>query len=76
MKHQLTMKDIRMKKEQRMTKNERGAAKTESEKQKAATEKQKVTVQVGNGKCGSETATKLEGPYGRVYEVCSWYREK
>ncbi len=44
------------------TKNERGAAKTESEKQKAATEKQKVTVQVGNGKCGSETATKLEGP--------------
>ena len=44
------------------TKNERGPAKTESEKQKAATEKQKVTVQVGNGKCGSETATKLEGP--------------
>ena len=44
------------------TKNERGAAKTESEKQKAATDKQKVTVQVGNGKCGSETATKLEAP--------------
>ena len=43
-------------------KNERGPAKMESEKQKIATEKQKVTVQVGNGKCGSETATKLEGP--------------
>ena len=43
-------------------KNERGPAKMESEKQKLATEKQKVTVQVGNGKCGSETATKLEGP--------------
>ena len=43
-------------------KNERGPAKLESEKQKIATEKQKVTVQVGNGKCGSETATKLEGP--------------
>ena len=43
-------------------KNERGAAKGESEKQKAATEKQKVTVQVGNGKCGAETATKLEAP--------------
>ena len=34
----------------------------ESDKQKLATEKQKVTVQVGNGRCGSETATKLEGP--------------
>ena len=44
------------------TKNERGKAETESEKQKIATEKQKVTVHVGNGKCGSETATKLEGP--------------
>ena len=44
------------------TKNERGPAKEETEKQAAATEKQKVTVQVGNGKCGSETATKLEGP--------------
>ena len=44
------------------SKNERGKAETESEKQKLATEKQKVTVQVGNGKCGSETATKLEGP--------------
>ena len=43
-------------------KNERGPAKMESEKQAIATEKQKVTVQVGNGKCGSETATKLEGP--------------
>ena len=43
-------------------KNERGPAEMESEKQKIATEKQKVTVQVGNGKCGSETATKLEGP--------------
>ena len=43
-------------------KNERGPAKLESEKQAIATEKQKVTVQVGNGKCGSETATKLEGP--------------
>ena len=43
-------------------KNERGPAKLESEKQALATEKQKVTVQVGNGKCGSETATKLEGP--------------
>ena len=43
-------------------KNERGPAEMESEKQKLATEKQKVTVQVGNGKCGSETATKLEGP--------------
>ena len=37
-------------------------AKEESDKQAVATEKQKVTVQVGNGKCGSETATKLEGP--------------
>ena len=45
-------------------KNERGPAKLESEKQALATEKQKVTVQVGNGKCGSETATKLEGPLG------------
>ena len=44
------------------SKNERGKAETESEKQQLATEKQKVTVQVGNGKCGSETATKLEGP--------------
>ena len=44
------------------TKNERGPAKEETEKQAVATEKQKVTVQVGNGKCGSETATKLEGP--------------
>ena len=44
------------------TKNERGPAKKETEKQAIATEKQKVTVQVGNGKCGSETATKLEGP--------------
>jgi len=44
------------------TKNERGPAKEETEKQAAATEKQKVTVQVGNGKCGSETATKLEAP--------------
>ena len=44
------------------TKNERGAAEEKSEKQKIADEKQKVTVQVGNGKCGSETATKLEGP--------------
>ena len=44
------------------SKNERGAAETESQKQQLATEKQKVTVQVGNGKCGSETATKLEAP--------------
>ena len=44
------------------TKNERGPAKGETEKQAIATEKQKVTVQVGNGKCGSETATKLEAP--------------
>ena len=44
------------------TKNERGAAEEKSDKQKIADEKQKVTVQVGNGKCGSETATKLEGP--------------
>ena len=44
------------------TKNERGPAKEETEKQAAATEKQKVTVQVGNGKCGTETATKLEAP--------------
>ena len=43
-------------------KNERGPAKTESEKQKIATEKQQVTVHVGNGKCGSETAAKLEAP--------------
>ena len=43
-------------------KNERGPAEMESEKQALATEKQKVTVQVGNGKCGSETATKLEAP--------------
>ena len=44
------------------SKNERGAAKEQSEKQKLADEKQKVTVHVGNGKCGSETATKLEAP--------------
>ena len=44
------------------TKNERGPAKEEADKQAVATEKQKVTVQVGNGKCGAETATKLEGP--------------
>ena len=44
------------------SKNERGAAEEESEKQQLATEKQKVTVHVGNGKCGSETATKLEAP--------------
>ena len=44
------------------SKNERGAAEGQSQKQQLATEKQKVTVQVGNGKCGSETATKLEGP--------------
>ena len=44
------------------SRNERGPAKLESENQKLATEKQKVTVQVGNGKCGTETATKLEAP--------------
>ena len=44
------------------TKNERGKAEEKSEKQKIADEKQKVTVHVGNGKCGSESATKLEAP--------------
>ena len=44
------------------TKNERGPAKEASEKQDIATDKQKVTVHVGNGKCGSETAAKLEAP--------------
>ena len=44
------------------SKNERGPAKLESEKQEIAKEKQEVTVHVGNGKCGSETAAKLEAP--------------
>ena len=44
------------------TKNERGPAKEATEKQDIALDKQKVTVHVGNGKCGSETAAKLEAP--------------
>ena len=44
------------------SKNERGPAELESEKQKLSKEKQEVTVHVGNGKCGSETAAKLEAP--------------
>tara|TARA_B100001250_G_scaffold409198_1_gene433063 strand:- start:396 stop:3008 length:2613 start_codon:yes stop_codon:yes gene_type:complete len=42
--------------------NERGADEQEGEHQKEASKKKCVTVQVGNGKCGSETATKLEAP--------------
>ena len=44
------------------TRNPRGGDEQFSASQKAADEAKKVTVQVGNGKCGSETATKLEGP--------------
>ena len=42
--------------------NKKGGTKGESDAGKQADEDKKVTVQVGNGKCGSETATKLEGP--------------
>ena len=42
--------------------NKKGGTKGESDAGKQADEDKKVTVQVGNGKCGSETATKLEAP--------------
>ena len=44
------------------TKNPRGPAEPQTEAQVAAQEKKCVTVNIGNGKCGGETATKLEGP--------------
>jgi len=44
------------------TKNPRGPAEPQTQAQIAAEEKKCVTVQIGNGKCGSETSTKLEGP--------------
>ena len=44
------------------SKNPRGPAEPQTTHQTGAQEKKCVTVQVGNGKCGSETATKLEGP--------------
>ena len=44
------------------TKNPRGPAEPQTTHQTGAQEKKCVTVQIGNGKCGSETATKLEGP--------------
>ena len=44
------------------TKNPRGPAEPQTQAQVAAEEKKCVTVQIGNGKCGSETSTKLEGP--------------
>ena len=44
------------------TKNPRGAAPADSESRKKADEEKCVTVQVGNGKCGGETAVKLEAP--------------
>ena len=42
--------------------NKIAVAVEESDAGKKADEKKKVTVQVGNGKCGSEASTKLEGP--------------
>ena len=44
------------------TKNPRGPAEPQTEAQVAAAKKKCVTVQIGNGKCGGETATKLEAP--------------
>tara|TARA_X000000368_G_scaffold179945_1_gene142036 strand:+ start:9851 stop:12484 length:2634 start_codon:yes stop_codon:yes gene_type:complete len=44
------------------TKNPRGPAEGQTQSQQAANKKKCVTVQVGNGKCGGETATKLEAP--------------
>ena len=44
------------------SKNPRGPAEPQTTHQTGAQEKKCVTVQIGNGKCGSETATKLEGP--------------
>ena len=44
------------------TKNPRGPAEPQTEAQTAAQERKCVTVNIGNGKCGGETATKLEGP--------------
>ena len=44
------------------TLNPRGAAEPQTEAQTAAQERKCVTVNIGNGKCGGETATKLEGP--------------
>jgi len=53
------------------TVNPRGGDEQYSASQKAADDAKKVTVQVGNGKCGSETATKLEGP---LAEFMKWAR--
>ena len=44
------------------TKNPRGPAEPETTSQEAAAKKKCVTVQIGNGKCGGETAPKLEAP--------------
>ena len=44
------------------TKNPRGPAEPQTEAQVAAAKKKCVTVQIGNGKCGGETAPKLEAP--------------
>ena len=44
------------------TKNPRGPAEPQTQAQIGAEEKKCVTVHIGNGKCGSETATKLEAP--------------
>ena len=44
------------------TKNPRGPAEPQTQAQVEAEERKCVTVQIGNGKCGSETSTKLEGP--------------
>ena len=44
------------------TKNPRGPAEPETSSQEEAAKKKCVTVQIGNGKCGGETATKLEAP--------------
>ena len=44
------------------SKNPRGAAPADSESRKKADKEKCVTVQVGNGKCGSETAVKLDAP--------------
>ena len=44
------------------TKNPRGPAEPETTSQDAAAKKKCVTVQIGNGKCGGETAPKLEAP--------------
>ena len=44
------------------TLNPRGPAEPQTEAQVAAQERKCVTVNIGNGKCGGETATKLEAP--------------